>query len=214
MEQGLAISAPARRAAPVMWMVGGMIAASLTVAGCSTIVAPSPSIPRTTPLSAAPGGTQVVTASWYGNEFSGRRTSNGEVFDPNQLTAASRSLPMGSRVRVTNMSNGRTVVVRINDRGPYVRGRSLDLSHAAAQHIGLTHRGVGRVQIARVDTTRSQPPPTAVSRVSYTAPVRPRPRWRSIWPHSTRIAGRRRRPHRRIVSNPIGHWILSALPGF
>ena len=92
----------------------------------------------------------VVTASWYGPGFSGRRTSSGERFDPNQLTAASRTLPLGSVVRVTNVSNGRSVNVRINDRGPFVRGRSLDLSHGAAQKIGLTARGVGRVKVTRV----------------------------------------------------------------
>ena len=92
----------------------------------------------------------VVTASWYGPGFSGRRTSSGERFDPNQLTAASPTLPLGSVVHVTNVSNGRSVNVRINDRGPFVRGRSLDLSHRAAQKIGLTAKGVGRVKVTRV----------------------------------------------------------------
>jgi rare lipoprotein A (RlpA)-like double-psi beta-barrel protein len=92
----------------------------------------------------------VVTASWYGPGFSGRRTSSGERFDPNQLTAASPTLPLGSVVHVTNVSNGRSVNVRINDRGPFVRGRSLDLSHRAAQKIGLTAKGIGRVKVTRV----------------------------------------------------------------
>jgi rare lipoprotein A (peptidoglycan hydrolase) len=92
----------------------------------------------------------VVTASWYGPGFTGRRTSSGERFDPNQLTAASPTLPLGSVVHVTNVSNGRSVNVRINDRGPFVRGRSLDLSHRAAQKIGLTAKGVGRVKVTRV----------------------------------------------------------------
>jgi len=92
----------------------------------------------------------VVAASWYGPGFAGRRTSSGERFNPNQLTAASRTLPLGSVVHVTNLSNGRSVNVRINDRGPFVRGRSLDLSHRAAQKIGLTAEGVGRVKVTRV----------------------------------------------------------------
>ena len=67
------------------------------------------------------------------------------------MTAASKTLPLGSLVRVTNVANGRSVTVRINDRGPYVRGRSLDLSRGAAQRIGLTRQGVGRVKISRID---------------------------------------------------------------
>jgi rare lipoprotein A len=92
----------------------------------------------------------VVTASWYGPGFSGHRTSSGERFDPNRLTAASRTLPLGSVVHVTNLSNGHSVNVRINDRGPFVRGRSLDLSHRAAQKIGLTAKGLGRVKVTLV----------------------------------------------------------------
>src|SRR5262249_37883784 len=97
----------------------------------------------------------VTTASWYGPGFYGRRTSSGEVYKRNSLTAASRTLPIGSHVRVTNLSNGRSVMVRINDRGPYVRGRDIDLSHRAAQQIGLVRSGVASVQIARADETDS-----------------------------------------------------------
>ena len=75
-------------------------------------------------------------ASWYGPGFAGRRTSTGETYNPEGLTAASRTLPLGSHVRVTNPDTGRSVVVRINDRGPFVRGRSLDLSHGAAHKSG------------------------------------------------------------------------------
>jgi len=76
------------------------------------------------------------TASWYGPGFHGRLTANGERFDQNALTAAHRSLPFGTRVRVTSTETGRSVVVRINDRGPFVRGRSIDLARAAARVIG------------------------------------------------------------------------------
>lgn len=89
-------------------------------------------------------------ASYYGHGdgFAGRRTANGEVFDPQRLTAAHRTLPMGSRVRVTNPSNGESVVVRINDRGPFHGNRVIDLSYAAAREIGLIRAGRGNVRLA------------------------------------------------------------------
>jgi rare lipoprotein A len=86
-------------------------------------------------------------ASWYGPGFHGRQTANGERFNQNDLTAAHRSLPFGTKVRVTNMNNGRSVVVRINDRGPFVGGRAIDLSAAAARAIGLHNSGVGPVNL-------------------------------------------------------------------
>lgn len=86
-------------------------------------------------------------ASYYGRRFAGRLTANGETFDPRQLTAAHRTLPFGSIVRVTNPRNGRSVTVRINDRGPFIDGREIDLSRAAAEQIGLVHRGVGEVEM-------------------------------------------------------------------
>lgn len=84
-------------------------------------------------------------ASYYGGKFHGRRTASGEIFDKNAMTAAHRSLPFGTKVKVTNLRNGRTVLVRVNDRGPHVRGRIIDLSHAAAKKIGL--KGVVRVKL-------------------------------------------------------------------
>ena len=87
-----------------------------------------------------------------GTKPAGRPTASGEAYDPNDLTAASKTLPLGSIVEVTNPSNGRSVRVRINDRGPYVKGRSIDLSKRAAEEIGLTEEGVGRVKIRRVDS--------------------------------------------------------------
>jgi rare lipoprotein A len=87
----------------------------------------------------------VGLASWYGARHAGRRTANGERFDPGALTAAHRTLPFGSRVRVTNLENGRSVVVRINDRGPFAEGRVVDLSEAAARALGMTASGVARV---------------------------------------------------------------------
>lgn len=90
-------------------------------------------------------------ASYYGAEFAGRRTASGERFDPRALTAAHRTLPFGTRVRVTNPANGRSVVVRINDRGPFIRGRTIDLSRGAAERIGLVGPGHGPVRLALLD---------------------------------------------------------------
>jgi rare lipoprotein A len=87
-------------------------------------------------------------ASYYGDELAGNRTASGERFNPAQLTAAHRSLPFGSMVRVTNTSNGDSVVVRINDRGPFSRGRVIDVSHAAAREIGMHRSGTARVKLA------------------------------------------------------------------
>ena len=93
------------------------------------------------------GGGQTGYASWYGPGFQGRRTANGERFNAFGYTAAHRSLPLGCQVLVTNRDNGRSVVVRINDRGPYVGGRVIDLSYASARAIGMN--GTSRVSLAR-----------------------------------------------------------------
>jgi rare lipoprotein A (peptidoglycan hydrolase) len=137
---------------------GGVAAiAGLLLAGCSTttvpVNAPTSSTYSTTPVQpSAPARTQpkqsrVVTASRYDRGLAGNCTSNGESYDPMSLTAASRTFPLGSTVKVTNVSNGRSVNVRINDHGPYVSGRSLDLSGRAAETIGLGDKGVAKVKI-------------------------------------------------------------------
>ncbi|GGO95659.1 septal ring lytic transglycosylase RlpA family protein [Stakelama pacifica] len=89
-------------------------------------------------------------ASWFGDEIAGQRTASGATCDPDQLTAAHRNLPFGSKVLVTNLSNGKEVVVTITDRGPYARGRLIDLSRAAAEEIGLKSQGHGEVSLALV----------------------------------------------------------------
>jgi len=100
---------------------------------------------------AAPAGkpetTQVGTASWYGPGFHGRETASGETFDQHALTAAHRTLPLGTEAKVTNLATGQSVQVTINDRGPYVQGRQLDLSQAATKQIGLTKQGLAQVKI-------------------------------------------------------------------
>ncbi|MBS1262544.1 MAG: Endolytic peptidoglycan transglycosylase RlpA [Calditrichaeota bacterium] len=92
------------------------------------------------------GDTLSGFASYYGEKFAGRKTANGEVFDPEKLTAAHRELPFGTILEVTLVSTGRSIRVRINDRGPYARDRILDLSREAARRIGLIESGVGYVE--------------------------------------------------------------------
>jgi rare lipoprotein A len=90
-------------------------------------------------------------ASWYGRPFHGRRTANGEIYDMNALTAAHKTLPMPSYVRVTNLENGRSLILRLNDRGPFVNGRIIDVSYRAAQLLGFAEKGTARTQVEIVD---------------------------------------------------------------
>src|SRR6185369_6978060 len=122
------------------WWRAAWLAAVLGVAGCSVFhhePAPPPVV----------GGVQLGVASWYGPGFHGNRTANGEIYDQYELTAAHPSLPLGTRAMVTNLSNGRAVEVRINDRGPFVGGRAIDLSYAAARTIGMIGPGTATVRI-------------------------------------------------------------------
>jgi len=100
---------------------------------------------------------QVGTASWYGEYFEGRPTASGEPYDMYDLTAAHPTLPLGSWVRVTNLTNGRRVYVRINDRGPIVPGRIIDLSYGAAQTLNFKDKGLQRVRLDLVSVRRNQP---------------------------------------------------------
>lgn len=93
---------------------------------------------------------QCGKASWYGPGFHGRKTANGERFNQGSLTAAHRSLPFGTKLKVTNKRNGKSVVVRINDRGPFIRGKFLDLSKGAASKIGMIRTGSGSVCVAKI----------------------------------------------------------------
>ena len=94
---------------------------------------------------------QTGAASWYGRQFHGRKTASGETFDMNGLTAAHRSLPLNCYIRVTNKTNGKSVVVKVNDRGPFHGNRVLDLSYGAAKQLGITNAGTAKVNIERVD---------------------------------------------------------------
>jgi rare lipoprotein A len=86
-------------------------------------------------------------ASWYGPGFHGKKTANGEIFDQGKFTAAHRSFPLGSRVKVTHLENGKSIEVEINDRGPYINGRIIDLSRAAARALGILEDGIARVRV-------------------------------------------------------------------
>jgi rare lipoprotein A len=99
-----------------------------------------------------PGAVELGTASWYGPGFHGNRTSSGEIYDQYDLTAAHQTLPLGTRVAVTNLLNGREVEVRVNDRGPFVKGRSIDLSYAAARLLGAIGPGTIPVRIEVLGT--------------------------------------------------------------
>ena len=95
-------------------------------------------------------GPEVGMASYYGDAHQGRRTANGERFDMHALTAAHRTLPFGTRVEVTNLENGRSVVVRINDRGPFLADRIIDLSYAAAYKLGYVNAGSAKVEVEAI----------------------------------------------------------------
>lgn len=96
-------------------------------------------------------------SSWYGKEFDGRRTASGEVFDMNGLTAAHRTLPLGTTVKVTNLDNGKSAQLVINDRGPFIRGRDLDCSYGAAKALGFAGAGLARVRIEVIEEAKERP---------------------------------------------------------
>jgi rare lipoprotein A len=112
---------------------------SLTAVSCSRLPYRPPEGPK--------GGIELGLASWYGPDFHGRPTSSREIYDMNDMTAAHPSLPFGTRVMVTNLDNEQTAVVRINDRGPFVKGRIIDLSYAAARVLGMIGPGTARVRL-------------------------------------------------------------------
>ena len=143
----------------VRWRLAAVAILLTVVAGCRT----------TRPIEPGRGWTERGEASWYGPGFHGRHTANGEVYDMHALTAAHKRLPFDTVVEVLNRDNGRRVRVRINDRGPFVRGRIIDLSRAAASEIGMLGPGVARVEIRVVEPGRPQ------------AASRARPPGRTAW---------------------------------
>jgi rare lipoprotein A len=125
------------------------------------------------PHPAAP--TKVTTASFYGPGLQGHPTTSGEVYNQHALTAASRTLPIGSHAKVINLKTGKSVVVRINDRGPFVHGRGIDLSSAAARKIGIDHRGTAKVAVTRVDhaADKERDTSTKIATAHHTSPSKP-----------------------------------------
>jgi len=105
---------------------------------------------------------QVGTASWYGDYFQGKTTASGEPYDMNDLTAAHPSLPLGTRIRVTNLRNGRAVILRVNDRGPVVDGRIIDVSYGAAQILGMGGTGIQRVRLDLAPERRTKEAQAAI----------------------------------------------------
>lgn len=134
----------------------GLILLVFLITGCtSSAQAPPEGYPKPyrvgrnwyQPLPHAKGFSQRGVASWYGRKFHGRKTSNGETYDMFAMTAAHKTLPFNTRVKVHNLSNNRVIYVRINDRGPFVKGRIIDLSYTAAKKIGMVGPGTARVEV-------------------------------------------------------------------
>jgi rare lipoprotein A len=203
---------PSAELKELRWALALAAIFALMLAGCSS--QNFEPIPAASYQGRSYGTSRTEVASWYGPGFAGRRTSSGEIYNPEGLTAASKTLPLGSHVRVLNPDTGRSVVVRINDRGPFVRGRSLDLSHRAAAQIGLTGKGVGSVRVTPTATS------TPAESSSYAeSSIIPEPRHLSYVSYPTRHTYTRSTRHqyhyyssRRRVSNPIGAWLASAFP--
>ncbi len=138
--------------------------AALLAAGCASSRAPDPGPVR-------PGWRERGVASWYGPDFHGRPTASGEVYDMHRLTAAHRTLPFGTVLEVRNLDNGRTVMVRVNDRGPFIRGRILDLSFAAAQRLAMIGPGTARVEIFVLPPGTPDPDRVLTGEPRYTVQV-------------------------------------------
>ncbi|HVT44843.1 MAG TPA: septal ring lytic transglycosylase RlpA family protein [Thermoanaerobaculia bacterium] len=136
-----------------------LLIALLIAAGCVTT--------RRQPETPRPGDRMSGLASWYGQEYAGRTTANGEIFDPMVLTAAHRTLPFGTLVRVESPGNGKSVDVRINDRGPFIAGRLIDLSYAAARELDLVRAGVGPVDLTLLRVGAEEP---LATRIASTGP--------------------------------------------
>ena len=144
-----------------LFLIGLLI---IIIFGCTTTREPPPKQPAGypkpykvfgkwyQPLPDSKGFRQRGIASWYGKDFHGKKTANGEIYDMYAVTAAHKTLPLGTYVRVHNFENGREIKVRINDRGPFVRGRVIDLSYTAAKDIGIVGPGTAKVEVVALGT--------------------------------------------------------------
>jgi rare lipoprotein A len=127
------------------------------IAGCSHMQVPANSRQQ-----------QIGTASWYGKDFHGKPTASGEIYNMYGYSAAHKTLPLGTRVRVTNLDNGRKILVPINDRGPFVGRRIIDMSYGAARHLGMVKEGLAKVRIEVIQTTSTNASGYTVQFGSYT----------------------------------------------
>jgi rare lipoprotein A len=161
-------------------LAGIAVCLAVSLAACATQSPPQPLVPAVAPPPPVLPGPptmapetrakpKTIKASYQSSRTAGLPTASGEPYDPNDLTAASRNLPIGSTVKVTNPDTGRSVKVRINDRGPFVHGRSLDLSKRAAEKIGIVHKGVARVKVTRVDSDAASDEPESPPPISTPA---------------------------------------------
>ena len=127
------------------------LALLVTVAGASAHGTDSSQANHDAPISKVRKWIQIGKASWYGRRFQGHRTASGEAFDLNMLTCAHRTLPIGTLLRVTNLGNRRSIMVRVNDRGPVPSGLIVDLSYAAARSLGFNQRGNAHVRLEKIE---------------------------------------------------------------
>src|SRR5690242_8346484 len=188
------------------WGARLALAAALGVAGCSVFrPAPPPVV----------GGVQVGVASWYGPGFHGNRTANGEIYDQYEMTAAHPTLPLGTRVVVTNLTNGRSVEVRINDRGPFVDGRVIDLSYAAARTLAMVGPGTARVRIdvLGVALAPTPPPPLAPSPPLVPPPVHELPTSRFLVEVASLSDAGRAEHLANVLKSRLPETFVSPLPG-
>lgn len=137
---------PRVRRRAIKWSAALMAMASLLLLmGCASTPRPAKAAPEGTPSPIA--SPMIGIASYYGKQYHGRKTASGEIYDMNKMTAAHRTLPFGVNVRVTELSSNRSVIVRINDRGPFAPERIIDVSLAAARHLGIVQSGHAKVRV-------------------------------------------------------------------
>lgn len=162
-KRGIVAQRASTATAPSVWTRRGVLGLVVFAAACRRKL----KVKVPPPIPAVLGAKETGPASWYGHPYHGRRASSGEIYDMNQLTAAHLRLPFGTWVRVTNLSNGLHSDVRINDRGPFVKNRIIDLSRAAAEQIGMIGPGTARVNLEVIAL------PGTVPRDSITAQAAP-----------------------------------------
>jgi rare lipoprotein A len=146
---------PTQQLLCVFTLAGVVLALTTSCSGRKTATR-APQTPQSVVKSVAIGSTEQGIASWYGHPYHGRRAANGEVFDMNTMTAAHRTMPFGTWVRVDNQSNGKSVKVRITDRGPFVGDRIIDLSRRAAEEIAMIGPGITKVKLTVIEAPRGE----------------------------------------------------------